>query len=144
MQINLYKTTSASEQLNKILTDELVVNGTLRDSNNVIQPYVEMTRDVTQYNYAYIPQYKRYYFVTGYRVVRTGLYAISLSVDVLMTYKDAILNLSGNLTKTSAPNPYSSDADYNTDVRTEVKQLNYAMTFEKQNNMVLIGLVGAE
>lgn len=144
MEIILYKTISSPETVSKTLTDGLTVNGALRNSNNVIQPYVEMTADVTNYNYAYIPQYKRYYFVTGYRVVRTGLFSVSLSVDVLMTYKDAILELQGNRTKGDDSNPYSSDANYNYEVRKQVKQLKFAYTFERQTEMVLVGLVGAE
>lgn len=144
MEIILYKTISSPETVSKTLTDGLTVNGALRNSNNVIQPYVEMTTDVTNYNYAYIPQYKRYYFVTGYRVVRTGLFSVSLSVDVLMTYKDAILELHGNRTKGDDSNPYSSDANYNYEVRKQVKQLKFAYTFERQTEMVLVGLVGAE
>lgn len=142
MEIRLYKTTDAPEKLNKTLTGELHVNGALRDSNNVLQPYVEMTVDVTQYNYAYIPQYSRYYFVTGYRVVRSGLFAVSLSVDVLMSYREQILEVRGRLANGTNVNPYNSNATYGTEVRQTAHQTKFAYTFEKQDDLILVGLVG--
>lgn len=142
MEIILYKTTEAPEKLDKTLTDELHVNGAMRDSNNVLQPYVEMTVDVSQYNYAYIQQYSRYYFVTGYRVVRTGLFAISMSVDVLMSYKEKILDVRGRLSKGTDVNPYNSNASYSTEVRQTAHQTKFAYSFEKQDDLILVGLVG--
>lgn len=143
MQILLYKTTSAREALTKsFVGDPMTLSGTCRDSSDVLQPYFEVTVDVTQYNYAYVPEFGRYYFVTAYRVVRAGLYGISLAVDVLMTYADAIKELRGKLTNGANANPYNNDADFGTDVRTLTKKIDFAYTFERQDSMVLVGLVG--
>ena len=48
------------------------------------------TNRVTQANYMFIPEFGRYYFINDIVVGKTGIYTIRASVDVLMTYKDAI------------------------------------------------------
>lgn len=44
-------------------------------------------------NYAYIPLFNRYYVITDIISVRTNIWQIRLSVDVLMSYKKQIRNL---------------------------------------------------
>lgn len=44
-------------------------------------------------DYAYIPDFNRYYWVTDITSVRTGLWQLSMSCDVLMTFKDQIRKL---------------------------------------------------
>lgn len=48
---------------------------------------------ITDANYMYIPEFGRYYFIRDITIGVTGLYVISSRVDVLMSYKDQILNL---------------------------------------------------
>lgn len=45
------------------------------------------------YNYCYISEFGRYYFINNITSVRNGLWKIDCSVDVLMSYKTSILNL---------------------------------------------------
>ena len=47
--------------------------------------------EIPPYNYAYIPEFSRYYYVTDWVFV-SGLWRASLTVDVLATYKTQILN----------------------------------------------------
>lgn len=46
-------------------------------------------KDVTFYNYAYIADFGRYYFITDWKYV-TGLWTATLACDVLSTYKSQI------------------------------------------------------
>ena len=62
----------------------LIVNGTGAIANN---------------NYAYITDYNRYYFVDSVTVGRNGMYIVQLSVDVLMTYADAIKNINATISR---------------------------------------------
>ena len=50
-------------------------------------------------NYAYIADYKRYYYVDSVTVGRNGMYVVQLSVDVLMSYVDGIKNLSATISR---------------------------------------------
>lgn len=47
--------------------------------------------EIPPYNYAYIPEFSRYYYITDWVFV-SGLWRASLTVDVLATYKTQILN----------------------------------------------------
>lgn len=44
------------------------------------------------YNYAYIPDFKRYYFITDISSFRTNLWRIDMKVDVLKTYEHDIIS----------------------------------------------------
>ena len=57
------------------------------------------TGAIANNNYAYIADYKRYYYVDSVTVGRNGMYVVQLSVDVLMTYADAIKNLSATISR---------------------------------------------
>lgn len=143
VEIRLFKTISPREKVTKSLTDEKVLSGTFRDSTDALNPYIEVGTDPTGYNYAYVPAFERYYFVTGIRYVRHGLWALTLTVDVLMTYSAQILELYGNLEGAENEDPYSSSAIYNADVRTDATKTDFPYSFERQNDMVMVALVGA-
>lgn len=46
------------------------------------------------FNYAYIPEFRRYYYLNNIRAEVTGVYTISLSSDPLMSFRANLLNLS--------------------------------------------------
>ena len=49
--------------------------------------------DVLRYNYAYIPQFQRYYDITDRTAFREGLWDVSFAVDVLMSFRGDINQL---------------------------------------------------
>lgn len=49
--------------------------------------------NIMKSNYAYIPQFNRYYYIDNIVSVRTGLWRLDMSCDVLMSFKDKILDL---------------------------------------------------
>ena len=60
---------------------------------------VNPTGAIANNNYAYIADYQRYYYVDSVTVGRNGMYAVQLSVDVLMSYADGIKNLSATISR---------------------------------------------
>lgn len=66
---------------------------TLKENCSIMSPEMEVfiSGDPADkgYNYAYIPSFKRYYFVTDWRAYR-GLWIASLRVDVLASFKSEI------------------------------------------------------
>ena len=57
--------------------------------SNIINPSIELKASPLGYNYAYIPSWGRYYFIDDVQFV-SGAYLVSLSVDVLASYKAQI------------------------------------------------------
>ena len=93
MTISLYQNMSPKEKVTKTLTLVKTISGYLRDETSILDPVItiELTGDLTmavmvQVNYLYIPDFKRYYYITHMRSIRTGLMEISCHVDVLMSW----------------------------------------------------------
>lgn len=94
MDIKLYINNSEKEAIYKTLTNEIVFSGYLREESSIITPsFIIETSNPSSYNYCYIPAFNRYYFITDIVSVRTNLWRIQCSVDVLMSFQDEILNL---------------------------------------------------
>lgn len=82
---------------------------TLKEGCNILTPEIEIylsSGDPSSYNYAYIPSFKRYYFVNDWTYFH-GVWTASLSVDVLASFKTGI----GNLSKYVVRSSYTSNGD---------------------------------
>lgn len=68
--------------------------GSLTNESGVLNPSVMMDfgNAYPGYNYAYITEFNRYYWVTEKTAVGGGLWRVSMSVDALATYKTSIGN----------------------------------------------------
>lgn len=94
MDITLCVTTSERERIVKSLSDSLSLTGALRGESSVINPsFLIECENPSGYNYCYIPDFGRYYFIDNIVSVRTNIWRIDCSVDVLMSYSTEILNL---------------------------------------------------
>ena len=93
MNITFYKNNSDKRYLNKTLSNALVVSGvSLYDSTSVTNPVLKVSGGATKiatYNYLYIPDFNRYYYITDF-TVENGYILVSCKVDVLMSYASAI------------------------------------------------------
>lgn len=93
MEIRLYNNTSDTNVVDKTINNEYTITGTLRDVSNMKTPSIVIQHTgVFQYNYAYIPEFNRYYYINEVVTVRTGLLNIMLTCDVLMSFKSDIRN----------------------------------------------------
>ena len=96
MTILLYNSTAELNVLNKSgnLTLVTTLTGTLREGCNVRDPQILVElNSIPNFNYAYIPELSRYYFVRDIDNVNNKLWILKLHVDVLMTYRTQILQL---------------------------------------------------
>lgn len=93
MTIKLYNNLSEYRSLDKQLTELVALTGSLREESSIITPAVTVegfAPYIATANYAYIPDFGRYYFIEEIESVRTGLWRLTLRVDVLFTYRDSI------------------------------------------------------
>ena len=96
-KLDLYNNTSEDNRVDKTnyLTKVGELSGVLREESSLID--MSLTLEIEQlplFNYVYIEQLNRYYYVTDIVSVKYKLWTISLSVDVLMSYKNALLSCS--------------------------------------------------
>lgn len=86
----------------------------VKSPSSLINPVIELHSDTNPvaFNYGYIPDFNRYYFVSDWQYDR-GLWIANLSVDVLATYKPYIGNTDMYIVRSSAGhNMYLSDRLY--------------------------------
>lgn len=94
MVIILYNNLSERNVIDKTLTNALSIEGTLRESVSVTAPVITIQGGIAivGYNYCYIEDFYRYYFITNIQSIRNNLWALTLKVDVLMSFKNDIKN----------------------------------------------------
>lgn len=98
MIIILYKNSSEINRVDKTnyLTEVTRIQGTLREETSITELSITFEyNSVPTFNYVYIPDFNRYYFVSDISSVTDKLWHMLLQVDVLMTYKNALLNCTG-------------------------------------------------
>lgn len=106
MDIILYQTFSERERIGKTLSNSLTLTGTLRGESSVINPsFMIESTNPSAYNYCYISEFGRYYFIDNITSIRNSLWRIDCKVDVLMSFKDSILNLNVIVSDLSSGEP---------------------------------------
>lgn len=100
MTCNLYNTSSEKNKVTKALTVVSSINTfKIKENTSIINPVILISKntkgftDGVLFNYVWLDLYKRYYFVTDIKTVANGIVEVSLSVDVLMSFKSQILSL---------------------------------------------------
>jgi len=139
MELKLFKMTNEKIAVTKTLTNEHSMNGTLRDECSIIDPVimVEGGSSIASYNYAYIPEFNRYYFIKDCVSVRNNLWRLSMHVDVLYTYKSEIRNQKAIVSRNAKKyNLYLTDPMFKAYVNPVVKTLAFSGGFP--NNFVHI------
>lgn len=78
----------------------------LTDFENILSPVVSLDYDssviTSNYNYVYIPAFKRYYYIAGLSCDDGKRIYINLTVDVLNSYKDGILSAPANVIRSQS------------------------------------------
>ena len=96
MQIVLYKCNSERNRINKsdFLLNSYAINGYIKSSTSVTDVVITIERSnfiPYKYNYMYISEFNRYYFITDIVSVANNLWEIHAHVDVLFSFRDDIL-----------------------------------------------------
>ena len=142
MIMKMYNTTDSNNTMGKTLTDETSFDIKLKGEVSITQPVVVLhSNNIILFNYAYIPDFHRFYFVDKIELFPNGIYNISLKVDVLETYKTDIAESSGLISKQTNINNYYNDS-YESEIKKEVDLYRSTKTFDldvKEKILVTIG-----
>ena len=140
--ISLFKTASENNRVVKVLTDEKQLSGELRDQTSVLNPNIriESADNISTYNYAYISEFGRYYYITDIVSVRTNCWVISLRCDVLMSYKDEIqsMNVILNNTQETGLSNYLASPNWVSSVKTTTDIKVFPSGLSEQGEFILI------
>ena len=98
MNVILYNNKSDKRQLVKNITEIKTISATAKGDINIISPtLIIQNTDMTNINYCYITELKRYYFLTNYTYITGQRIELHCNVDVLMSYSDEIKRLKVNV-----------------------------------------------
>ena len=125
MNVQFYTHKKKNNSL-KLPTDGVTIACALKDNCSVTSPVLELKTDgYPAYNYAYIPDFARYYYVNDWVYYR-GVWSCTLSVDVLTSWRSSILGTTA-FVEYSTSN-YSMDYTDNRVMPTQEKEITVSET----------------
>lgn len=140
--ISLFKTASENNRVVKVLTDEKQLSGELRNQTSVLNPSIriESADNIAGYNYCYISEFGRYYYITDIVSASTKCWVVSLRCDVLMSYRDEIqgLNVILNNTQETGLSNYLASPNWVSLVKTKTDIKTFPSGLSEQGEFILI------
>lgn len=140
VSLTTYTMRCERNRVNKLnfLDNERVITGTFRDNCNMLSPVVilelpyESDAMVIDFNYVYIEQLGRFYFVENINFLHRNLYEVYLRVDVLSSYRLEIMQQKAFIER--------NENDYDLELKDE-REIVYPTydidTFEYENSFFL-------
>ena len=141
MKVEFYNTADNANTVNKTLQPIKTLDIIFRQAVNEQTPFIIMNKDnLTGSNYVHIPNFKRYYFISNVENYTAKLVRIDLVTDLLMTYKDDILNTPVLITATEKPSYFSSSLP--TQTKTIKRVIKSDVTLNKESSLILTTIGG--
>ena len=141
MKVEFYHTADNANTINKTLHPIITVDIIFRQAVNEATPFIIMNRDkLTGSNYVHIPNFNRYYFISSVDNYTANLVRIDLVTDLLMTYKDDILNTPVLITATNTPSYFSTNLP--TQTKTVKRVVKSDITLNKESSLILTTIGG--
>ena len=118
-------------------TTELI-EGKLMFDQSMLKPKFIVNGNFSAYNYAYIPEFDRFYFIMEQSIKTGTMTEIDMQVDVLQSFKEQLVGDNSDVDviierQQSLNNAYFADGMYWTQTNKEVKT--YPFTFANGNEM---------
>ncbi len=136
MNISFYKYNGERNKINKELGDAVVMTGKITDID-YLSPVIMVRGKVDGFTICFIESVNRYYFIDSVRY--DGDKAIlSLSCDSLLTFKEQILNATGDVYSTDEPFKFDDDYKPVCDVRTGKEKLPFPNNELNENGSIVM------
>lgn len=142
MELKLYNTKSSNNTIGKILEDETTLNISFKDIANIQNPVIKIRcNKLINFNYAYIPHFKKYYFIEQITIESGSIFTLYLKCDLLETYKEDILNSVGRIRAGSLGNEYL-DEGYSNEINKTILVYKSNKELIEDNNVIMVALGG--
>ena len=145
VEIRFYNFGGEKVQINKPLENEIISSGLFLQPFNILTPRLKVRfPNVFNFNYCYIPELRRYYFINDVIILSRDIYELSLNVDVLQTYKTEILNAVGNVVSRENANNYISSREniYNIIPNFAKAEFSENTPFNSEGEILLVTIKG--
>lgn len=145
MNVILYNNASEPNEINKALTQKDSITGAIIKGNISYEaPVVRLAYDgavASDINYMYIEDLGRFYFISDIINLTGGRYEVHGKVDVLESFKTAILGLNCIIDKQQNPSNvemYLDDGSYVTQNKEFNTVINFPSGFNENGEYILI------
>lgn len=117
ISVKLCHNSSPAEKITKTLDAGNTYNCVLKDNCSILRPVIDIktSDNITTYNYMYISDLQRYYFIDDIISLNNGLWRVSGHVDVLQTYSSSIMAQNAVIKRQQSKyNLYLDDPEFKT------------------------------
>lgn len=142
MNVKLYINESNNNVLNKKITLINEYNILLKDNVDVYRPIIKIkTELLNNCNYVFIQDFNRYYYVVNKRSINIEIIELTLECDVLMSFREQILNLKCIIDKQeniNLGNKYYDDNSLISLSKEFIESYNFNNGFNENGEFILI------
>ena len=145
MTVIFYKYNDIKNKINKTLENGLTVNNVVIQNDFDITDFELLIKDTnfnSGYNYCYIQDLGRYYFIESVEKMNGSIYKIRLTVDVLKSFSTQIENIQAIIVKSENPDDNFVDCEKSENYTSEV--INLTDNFNHSGNLILVTSLGGE
>lgn len=145
MTVIFYKYNDIKNKINKTLENGLTVNDVVIQNDFDITAFELLIKNSnfnSEYNYCYIQDLGRYYFIDSVERMNGTIYKIRLSVDVLKSFSTQIENIQAVITKSENPDDNFVDCEKSENYISEV--INLTDNFNHSGNLILVTSLGGK
>lgn len=145
MTVIFYKYDGIKNKINKTLSSGLTINDIIIQNDFDITDFellIKNTNFNLEYNYCFIPDLNRYYFIENIEKMNGSIYKIRITVDVLKSFSSQIENINAIITKSENPDNNFVDCEKSENYTSEV--INLTDNFNHSGNLILITSLGGE
>ena len=145
MTVIFYKYNDIKNKINKTLSGGLTVNDVIMHNDFDITSFELLIKNSdfnSEYNYCYIQDLGRYYFIDSVEKMNGTIYKIRVSVDVLKSFSTQIENINAIITKSENPDDDFVDCEKSENYTSEV--INLTDNFNHSGNLILVTSLGGE
>ena len=145
MTVIFYKYNDIKNKINKTLSGGLTVNDVIMHNDFDITSFELLIKNSdfnSEYNYCYIQDLGRYYFIDSVEKMNGTIYKIRVSVDVLKSFSSQIENINAIITKSENPDDNFVDCEKSENYTSEV--INLTDNFNHNGNLILVTSLGGE
>ena len=145
MTVIFYTYNGIKNKINKILSSGLTVNDVIIQNDFDITNFDLLIKNSSfniDYNYCFIPDLNRYYFIENIEKMNGSIYKIRITVDVLKSFSTQIENINAIITKSENPDDNFVDCEKSENYTSEV--INLTDNFNHSGNLILVTSLGGE
>ena len=145
MTVIFYKYDGIKNKINKTLSSGLTVNDVIIQNDFDITNFDLLIKNSSfniEYNYCFIPDFNRYYFIESIEKMNGSIYKIRITVDVLKSFSSQIENINAIITKSENPDDNFVDCEKSENYTSEV--INLTDNFIHSGNLILVTSLGGK